>query len=270
MTDPNLQNLPLSEQEALAQLVAETQAARRRLVKKTQAQMNAVQETVDDNEYAKRLERSLKQDQLVVERVSEERIARSLADWQKRVGPTFAGATTDLPLVVDRVNRLASKKGTHKTSLLLQGKMGTGKTWVAYSYINMAIAAGICTAGQVVSDTETSVLGRITMSGFKKPEMLDNLLHPRNKIFFIDDVGQGFFNDNQKREEVWFELIDHIYTHQLTLLITTNLTNGQLERWVGARSYDRLMAIVGDGILEPSKVNRRPSVLENQDKKYNR
>lgn len=272
---PNNDNLrlPENEQRQLDLLVQETKIARNRLLQKTREQLEkqVVVEDVDDDEYVKRLERSLKRDKVVVEKVSLERINRSLEDWKKRVGPTFAKATTDIPKVVDRVNRLAKNAGTHKTSLLLHGNMGTGKSWIAYAYINMAIAAGVATAGQIIADTETSVLGRITISGFKKPEMLDDLLNPRNKIFFIDDVGQGFFGDIQKRTEVWFELIDHIYTHQLTLLITTNLGARELEKWVGPRAYDRLMAIVGnDGILEPSKVNRRPSVLEQQEQQYRR
>ena len=108
--------------------------------------------------------------------------------------------------------------------------------------------------------------------------MLDALLNDRNKIWFVDDVGQGFFNDPQKRAEVWFELLDHIYTHQLTLLITTNLSpfktqNGTrsspLENWIGPRAFDRLRAIIGhDGLLEPSKVNRRDRVYEEQEKSY--
>lgn len=161
---------------------------------------------------------------------------------------------------------------------ITRGYIVTHNTWNAYSFLNLAIANGIATPGQIVADTETSVLGKITSAGYKKPEMLDALLNDRNKIWFVDDVGQGFFNDPQKRAEVWFELLDHIYTHQLTLLITTNLSpfktqNGTrsspLENWIGPRAFDRLRAIIGhDGLLEPSKVNRRDRVYEEQEKSY--
>lgn len=257
--------------EELALLEAESHKARERFMRKMVSDRTARVKppVVDSDEYMKRLQRSLKRDKVCVDKVVEERVAKSLEDWKSRVGPTFAGATTDIPKVVDRVNRLTQKTGTYKTSLLLHGNIGTGKSWVAYAYINMAIAAGVVTAGQVLNDTETGVLGRITMSGYKKPEMLDELLSPRNRIYFIDDVGQGFFSDAQKRTEVWFELIDHVYTHQLTILLTTNLPAKELQRWLGPRAYDRLLALVGeDGILEPSKVNRRPSVLQRQEEQY--
>ena len=210
-----MDNLDLSNQEQaqLAALVAETEAARLRAIRRiaTQVEKDRGKETVADKEYVKRLERSLKKDQVVVGKVSEERIERSLKTWKERVGPTFAGATTDIPMVVDRVNRLSTKSGKHKTSLVAYGNMGVGKSWTAYAYINMAIASGSATAMQVVVDTETGVLGKITVSGYKKPEMLEELMAPRNKIWFIDDVGQGFFSDAQKRTEVWFELVDHIF-----------------------------------------------------------
>jgi DNA replication protein DnaC len=260
------------QQSELEALVAETHAAKLRAARRAEKifKDKAVRshDEVSDVEYSQRLKRSLNKDKLVVDKVNKERIERSLEEWKRRVGPTFAGATVDHPIVLDRIARLSQNKGTHKTSLILHGNMGVGKSWTCYAYINMAIAAGVVTAGQIVADTETAVLGKITVSGYKKPEMLEELFHDRNKIYFIDDVGQGYFSDVQKRTEVWFELIDHIYTHQLTILITTNLNQDQLNRWIGPRAFDRLRAIVADGYIEPSKVNRRDAVLEQQEKRY--
>jgi DNA replication protein DnaC len=268
----NMENFNDRQKAELEALVQETHDAKvraaRRADKIFKDKTERVKEDVSDVEYSERLRRSLNKDRLVVDKVNHERIERSVEDWKKRVGATFAGATVDHPVVKDRISRLNQGKGLHKTSLVFHGNMGVGKSWGCYAYINMAIAAGIVTAGQIVNDTETGVLGKITVSGYKKPELLEALFNDRNKIYFIDDVGQGFFSDAQKRTEVWFELIDHIYTHQLTLLITTNLTPDQLNRWIGPRAFDRLRSIVGDGFIEPSKVNRRDAVLEQQEKSY--
>lgn len=274
-------DLTPKQQQELQALVAETQKARQRLERNLRrddpgAGMR-VKETIDDNEYAKRLLRRTQRDQSMVKKVRSERIEKSLKEWRRRVGPTFAEATTDNPVILDRINRLSSGDGTHKTSLVLYGNLGVGKSWSAYSFLNLAISNDIATPGQIIADTETSVLGKITSAGYKKPELLDELLHERNKIWFIDDVGQGFFNDQQKRAEVWFELLDHIYMHQLTLLVTTNLSpfksstgrSSPLENWIGPRAFDRLRAIIGhDGLLEPSKINRRERVYEEQETKY--
>lgn len=254
-------------------LIAEAAAAKNRAIRQAETLINEsiaiARKNVTDTEYSQRLARSLNRDKHIAEEVKQQRIEASLKDWKRKVGATFAGAKTHEPIVLDRIARLSQNKGTHKTSLVLYGNMGTGKSWTAYGFINMAIAAGVATSGQIVNDTETGVLGKITVSGYKKPELLEELLAERNKIFFIDDVGQGFFSDAQKRTEVWFELVDHIYTHQLTLLMTTNLAPKQLEAWIGPRAYDRLRTLVGnDGFFEPSKVNRRDSVLEKNEQEF--
>lgn len=229
---------------------------------------------VSAKEYHDRLLASLGQDSYLVSQEKEHRIDKALVEWKKRVGPRFAEATTENPLIVDRVNRLAQGNGI-KTSLVMSGALGVGKTWSAYAFINLAIAAGAVTPGQIIADTETAILGKISSSGFKRAELLEELFNPRYKIYFIDDVGQGYFSTEQGRREVWYELIDHVYSHDLTLIMTTNkefkIVNGKisgspaLEQWIGGAAYDRLKHIVGsDGLIVPGNVNRRPSVADNR------
>lgn len=228
--------------------------------------------SVSPEEYKKRLVTSLGQDAHLVAKEKDHRINKALEDWKKKVGPRFAEAHTENPIIVERVNRLAAGNGI-KTSLVMSGNLGIGKTWAGYAFINQAIAAGAVTSGQIVADTETAILGKISSSGFKRAELLEELFNPRYKIYFIDDVGQGYFSNEQGRREVWYELIDHIYSHDLTLIMTTNkefkIVNGKihgspaLEQWIGGAAYDRLKHIVGsEGLIIPGNVNRRPSVSE--------
>lgn len=227
---------------------------------------------VSAEEYHNRLVNSLGQDSYLVDKERQVRISRALEEWKKRVGPRFAEANTENPVIVDRVKRLAEGNGI-KTSLVMSGDLGVGKTWLGYSFINLAIAAGAVTPGQVIADTETAILGKISSSGFKRAELLEELFNPRYKIYFIDDVGQGYFSTEQGRREVWYELIDHVYSHDLTLIMTTNkefkIISGKisgspaLEQWIGGAAYDRLKHIVGhDGLIIPGNVNRRPGVAE--------
>lgn len=231
---------------------------------------------VSPEEYKKRLVESLTQDSYLVGLEREKRIAHGLKEWKKKVGPRFGEATTDNPIITDRVQRLATGSGAHKTSLVLSGDLGVGKTFAAYAFINLAIASGAVTPGQIVADTETAILGKISSSGFKRSELLEELFNPRYKIYFIDDVGQGYFSNEQGRREVWYELMDHVYSHDLTLIITTNkafkVVGGKitgspaLEQWVGGAAYDRLKHIVGlDGLIVPGNVNKRPGVYESRE-----
>lgn len=237
-------------------------------------------EQVSSQEYHDRLVESLNRDAYLALKQKEIRIASAVKAWKTKVGPRFAEATTDNPIIVDRVKRLTSGDGMHKTSLVMSGELGVGKTWLSYAFLNLAIEAGAVTAGQVIADTETAILGKISSSGFKRAELLEELFNPRYKIYFIDDVGQGYFSNEQGRREVWYELIDHVYTHDLTLIITTNkefkIVGGKvtgspaLEQWIGGAAYDRLKHIVGsDGLIIPGNVNKRPSVYETRETKYN-
>jgi DNA replication protein DnaC len=174
--------------------------------------------------------------------------------------------------VKTRCITVAAASSTYITS----GYTVTHNTWLAYAYINHAVQSGAVTPGQIVADTETAILGKISSSGFRRAELLEELFHPKYKIYFIDDVGQGYFSSEQSRREVWYELLDHVYSHDLTIIITTNkeflMRNGKLagspslEHWVGPAAYDRLRHIVGsDGVIIPGNVNRRPGVYEKRE-----
>jgi DNA replication protein DnaC len=260
-------------------LAAEAERAKERARRKVMADaqrnkggmVTPQKEFITPEEYVARRDRMLRRDMSLVKEAKKERIEKSVEEWQKRVGKTFAGATVENPKVHERVARIGDEYGSHKTSLLFHGTMGAGKSWHCYAYLNLAIQTGKVTAGQIQMGTETDILGKIAAGGFKRNDMLDELTNPRNQIYFIDDVGQGYFSREEARTEVWYELIDHVYTHQLTLLITTNLpiTDNGLGRWVGKRAYDRLRNIVGpDGIIEPGKVNRREAVAQQNDARY--
>jgi DNA replication protein DnaC len=263
--------------EELEALAKAAEAAKQRAIRRAKETVfgdpTLVKKEVTPEEYKLRYTRIQKRDATLVKEVKQSRIDKSLAEWKTRVGKTFADATVDLPEVQHRVSRIGDSLGGHKTSLIFHGRTGVGKSWMAYAYINAALKAGKVSAGQIKFDTETGLLSKIASGGFKRAELLDELLNPRYQIYFVDDVGQGYFSREDSRTEVWYELIDHIYTHQLTLLITTNLpiTDQGLGNWIGFRAYDRLVTMVGrDGVIEPSKVNRRAAVAEANEDAYKR
>lgn len=167
---------------------------------------------------------------------------------------------------------VASSNSTYITT----GYTVTHNTWLAYAYINHAVKTGAVTPGQIIADTETAILGKISSSGFRRAELLEELFHPKYKIYFIDDVGQGYFSTEQSRKEVWYELLDHVYSHDLTLILTTNkdfihrggkiVGSPALEKWIGSAAYDRLRHIVGsDGLIIPGNVNKRPGAYEKRE-----
>lgn len=200
-----------------------------------------------------------------------ERIARAQKEWYEKVGERFSSAETHLPAIMDRVNRLETKKGKHKTSIVLSGAMGRGKTWQAYAYLNLLINKGIMRPGQIVFGTESETLGAIASAGFNRNEEMMDLKNPKHLVFFIDDVGSTTSYYKNYREETWFELINHVYNKNLTLILTTNLAfnNRELGQHIGPRSFDRLKALVGDdGVLSINGENKRPQVFSENEKQY--
>jgi DNA replication protein DnaC len=228
---------------------------------------------VDGSEYLRRLEEERAKDAYLLTNIRKKKANDASKEWAAKVGPTFSHAETQTPQILERVERHRKKQGLHKTSIMFYGNQyGRGKTWAAYSYLNALVKEGIILPGQIFFGTESATISRIANSGFNRSEEMLEMKRESHKIFFIDDVGQGYFFKKEHREEVWYELIDHIYTKRLTLILTTNLTfteNNGLGNWVGGRGWDRLRTLVGnDGALELRGVNKRDAIFQENEEAY--
>lgn len=231
-----------------------------------------VAKKVDSSEYLRRLAEERAKDAYLITTVRKNKASVAAKEWAEKVGPTFSHAETQTPQILERVERHRKRQGLHKTSILFYGdKYGRGKTWAAYSYINALVKEGLILPGQVFFGTESSTVSRIANSGFNRSEEMLEMKRESHKIFFIDDVGQAYFFKSEHREEVWYELIDHIYTKRLTLVLTTNLpfTEHGLGKWVGGRAWDRLRTLVGnDGAIMLQGVNKRDKIFQENEEAY--
>lgn len=239
------------------------------------AQKENQKKNVSPEEYLRRLDAARKRDMSVLGAVRDEKTNKAVKEWAAKVGPTFANAETAYIQIAERLERMRTKQGLHKTSILFHGgEYGRGKTWAAYSYINRLVGQGTILPGQIFFGTESSTLSRVANSGFERSEEMKEMKRDSHKVFFIDDVGQGYFFKKEHREEVWYELIDHVYTKRLTLILTTNLSfreNGpnSLGNHLGGRAFDRLRTLVGDdGVLEIRGINRRDEIFHQNEAQY--
>jgi DNA replication protein DnaC len=231
-----------------------------------------VAKKVDNTEYLRRLAEERAKDAYLLTTLKKSKASVASKEWAEKVGPTFSKAETHLPQILERVERHRTRQGLHKTSILFYGEQyGRGKTWASYSYINNLVKEGLILPGQVFFGTESSTVSRIANSGFNRSEEMTEMKRESHKIFFIDDVGQAYFFKKEHREEVWYELIDHIYTKRLTLILTTNLpfTEQGLGKWVGGRAWDRLRTLVGnDGAIGLQGVNKRDKIFQENEEAY--
>lgn len=229
---------------------------------------------VDSAEYLRRLEEERAKDTFLFSKERQKKASHAAREWAEKVGPTFASASTDTPQVWERIERHKAKQGLHKTSILFYGnQFGRGKTWKAYAYINELVKEGLLLPGQVFFGTESATVSRIANAGFNRSDEMLEMKRDGHRVFFIDDVGQGYFFKREHREEVWYELIDHIYTKRLTLILTTNLPfhESGLGAHVGGRAWDRLRTLVGnDGAIQIQGTNKRDAIFQENEDEYNK
>lgn len=176
----------------------------------------------------------------------------------------------------DRIQRHTSREGLNQTSVLISGTYGRGKTYVGYAYAYELIARGVLLPSQIFIGTEQALV-EIASSGYEKAERLRRLLSPQYRFYLIDDVGRGKFGAPAQRGEVWYELLNHVYSKRLTIVLTTNLIaskgakNNTVAAWLGEAAVDRLRHLVGtSGNLVMSGENMRQRIGEDLEATYRR
>lgn len=229
--------------------VAQTSATRR---------VEPVQNADSATLYQQRLREEAEKNQVLVKAFRNEQIAQLEREWEARIEDRWRDAGLDKITdpeystpIKDRLERHATRSGLNRTSLVMSGQMGRGKTYLAYAYARELIRQGLMLPSQIFFDTERT-LGLISNSGYKKADRMEALLNPHYRFFLIDDVGRGVFSSDSMRGEIWYELVNHIYTRRLTLVLTTNLLSKRdegnkqtLAWWLGDAAIDRLRHMTG-------------------------
>jgi DNA replication protein DnaC len=216
----------------------------------------SVKSPVSRSTYLERLKEQVERDKKLVEETQRAKIAQYEEEWRNKIDIRWQDASLEQihnedhkRIINDRIDRHESRDGMNRTSLVISGMYGRGKTYLAYAYPYELIHRGIMLPSQIFFSTETA-LANISHAGFKKHEEFQKLLHPHYKFFLIDDVGRGSFKNEFERGEMWFSLIDHIYTRRLTLVLTTNLVSrrdapNSLAAWLGEAAVERLRHMTG-------------------------
>lgn len=282
------------ELEQFKEIVQQRQSKRDASKKK----VSRVRKEYSPQEYEERLKIETARTHKLVQSTTRHRIDLALDRWEEIVGPRFFGAGLEInePKIQKRINDFAAGVGRYNSSVVLSGDLGTGKTWRAYGYAERLIRDNVLQQSNIVEGTEISVLGSIATSGYRKADKMTELLEPVHKFFLIDEVGRTKFPSVEAQHEVWYELINHIYMNDLTLVISTNLSTNEYpkekeapvsaqkslaarRKWteesekepeittalaehIGKAAYDRLKHIVGDGMITPEGGNKRPDLLK--------
>lgn len=145
--------------------------------------------------------------------------------------------------------------------LLFYGSVGTGKTYAA-----ACIANALTDKGTACLVTNFARLRNTIQGMFEgKQEYIDSL--NRFDLLVIDDLASESESDYMK--EIVFNIIDSRYRAGLPLIITTNLTGGELKNSTDIRNkriYSRLFDMCIP--LEVTGVDRRREKLKDDFKEY--
>lgn len=177
---------------------------------------------------------------------------RALAAWRERVPNKFREAPGgDDEFLLDRVERF--KQGV-PSGFIVSGSYGTGKTWMAFGFLNLLVALGLVHPSEILFGRENELLGVISMGTFAEQEEARRRLgDPKYKIVYIDDAGQGNFRSARDAHSIWNQFMDSIWSTDRVVIVTTNYSlaapaiptgaerqASQFEQWIGGAAYDRL------------------------------
>lgn len=130
---------------------------------------------------------------------------------------------------------LAGSLGDH-CSLMLSGRVGRGKTWLAYGALR-AIAEAGCRDAAWAGGTVAQIFTRLRPnSGEHRAIVIRELA--TIPILLLDDLGA--VKDSEWTEEAILDLIDGRVSTLAPVIVTTNATPKELRAAVGDRALSRL------------------------------
>jgi len=132
------------------------------------------------------------------------------------------------------------------TCCMMVGKHGTGKTHCAVALLNEVVSKGYT----VVFTSVAEILRRLrsTYSSKKESELDVYNLYTSPDLIVIDEVGVAI-GDAEKRKAMLFDLINARYNELKPTVLIGNLSNSEMETYLGTRIYDRLLENNGFTLL---------------------
>ncbi|MDD4752810.1 MAG: ATP-binding protein [Desulfitobacteriaceae bacterium] len=152
-------------------------------------------------------------------------------------GPTYrALAEGALHGAKEFVARYLEQK--NGTGLLLEGNVGSGKTFLAGAIINALIEHEKQVLFLVVPDFLDDLRATYQKQGeFSEAELMDTAR--KAEVLVLDDLGAHNFSDWTQNKI--FSLINYRMNHGLPCVITTNLSIGEMNDVVGLRTVSRII-----------------------------
>lgn len=149
------------------------------------------------------------------------------------------------------VNRIASGNPLAST-FLWSPVTGSGKTYLTYAILNELHDRELITSGNASLATESDIAD-IATSGFDREEKMRDLLHGKEIILIDDMSGRARYgwsaSHEENRRSVWFNILEHVYSHSQHVFITSNVSPDKMRGLIGDQAFDRLRHLTSSGDL---------------------
>jgi DNA replication protein DnaC len=171
-----------------------------------------------------------------------------------------AATHPDVVAWVRAVARASTKRGDHRPpvvergpSLLLQGRVGTGKTHQAWGAIRALAVSGLKVAWSATTAADLYARMR-PRHGVDAEVVFEEYAQAR--LLLLDDLGAA--KPSEWTEEVSYRLVNYRYENRLPTLVTTNVGKDLTER-LGERVVSRLREMASLVVLDGADRRQGPT-----------
>lgn len=188
-------------------------------------------------------------EQLEQERAKKE-IIKNIKLWESQLPERWSKAI--LTKVSEPAEEAAQKiinifKTHEKSSLFVSGPSGVGKTYLSYAAIRRCIGLNWLGPSQVKIISEDTLLGYAS-SGFEGQARFNKILDRRHSLIFLDGVNKkGVYT--QKEQQMWEQIVDHVYNNSLILFITSNGSLDDFSSKLSDSAESKLSQIFAHGVV---------------------
>lgn len=191
-------------------------------------------------------------------------IKANLKRWEEMLPSRWTGAiltqiNPPADLAANKIIELIEEH--HKTSLFIKGPSGSGKTYIAYATLRRYIGRGWITPSQIKLISEDMFLG-FAASGFEGQNRFNELLHQRFRVYVFDNIGvRGHYS--QKEQQLWEQILDHVYSKGLTVIFTSNKNPAAFAAHLSDSAESKLAHLINDKIIEVESNDDGPKLNSN-------
>jgi len=154
------------------------------------------------------------------------------------------------------------KNGKKASSFYISGGPGTGKSWLAYAILRAMIARGFVGPSQIKMISEVAIFG-MAGRGFEGNKIFDELLDSNYKLYLFDGITNKKLSE--KEQQLWEQIIDHIYTNSLSAVFTSNYGVNNLADRLSDSGGSKLKFLVNNNLLDIGGTSLTPDVASAAD-----